>query len=171
MSLARLRAGEWLALAGAAGLFVALFLDWFGLDPGAFRGVLPRAIADAIARDGWTSLGWFLVAMLVVCIGLALWLAIATAAAPESQSVAAAVLTSVAAPITFLVLLVRVVTQPDLGAGAPNSIVDVRAGAYLGLLAMLALTAGAWWALHDERTDASHSAYEPPAPRPAQPTA
>jgi hypothetical protein len=34
---------------------------------------------------------------------------------------------------------------------------------------MLALAAGAWWSLRDERTDAPESAYEPPAPRPAPP--
>ena len=169
MSLGRLRGGEWLALVGAAGLFVALFLDWFGLNPDAFQGALPRAIAEAVAKDGWTSLGWLLVAMLIVCIGLAVWLAVATVAGPATQAVAAGVLTTTAATITAIALLIRVVTKPGLGVDAPNALIDVRGGAYLGVVAMLALAAGAWWSLRDERTDAPESAYEPPAPRPAPP--
>ena len=167
MTLRRLRGGEWLALAGAAGLFVALFLDWFGLDADAFDGALPRAVAEAVAKDGWTSLGWLMVAMLVICIGLAVWLAVATVTGPAAQAVTAAVLTTTAGAVTAIALLIRVVTQPGLGVDAPNGLIDVRAGAYLGLLAMFALTAGAWRALRDERTDAPASVYDPPAARPA----
>jgi hypothetical protein len=166
VSLARLRGGEWLALAGALGLLAALFLDWFGLDPDAFGGALPREVAEAVAKDGWTSLGWLMVAMLVVCIGLALWLAVATVTGPATKAVAAAVITTAVAAITAIVLLIRVLTQPALGVGAPNALIDVRGGAYLGLAAMLALAAGAWWSLRDERTTARESAYEPPPARP-----
>lgn len=165
----RLRAGEWLALIGALVLLVSLFLDWFGLDADAFRGVLPQAVADAVAKDGWSSLGWFVDVLLVVAIGLALWLAVATVTAPAAQAVAAGVLTAAVGTVVLAVLLVRVVTQPDLGAGAPNELVDVRTGAYLGLAGCLALAAGAWLAIGDERTDARESAYEPPPPRPAPP--
>jgi hypothetical protein len=166
VSLGRLRGGEWLALAGALGLLAALFLDWFGLDPDALQGALPRAIAEAVAKDGWTSLGWLLVAMLVVSIGLALWLGVATVTGPATQAVAASVLTTAVAAITALVLLIRVLTQPGLGVDAPNALIDVRGGAHLGLVAMLALAAGAWWSLRDERTNARESAYEAPAARP-----
>jgi hypothetical protein len=163
----RLRAGEWLALAGALVLLAALFLDWFGLDADAFEGALPRAVADAVAQDGWTSLGWFVDVLLAVAIALALWLAVATLTGPAAQAVLAGVLTAAVGTVVFAVLLVRVLTQPDLGVDAPNALVDVRTGAYLGLAGCLALAAGAWLAIGDERTDAPESAYDPPAPRPA----
>jgi hypothetical protein len=169
VSLRRLRGGEWLALAGAATLFVALFGDWFGLDPDAFQGALPRAVAEAVAKDGWTSLGWLLVAMLVVSIGLAVWLAVATVTGPAAQAIAAAVLATTVGTITAIALLIRVLTQPGLGVDAPNGLIDVRAGAYVGLAAMFALAAGAWWSLRDERTGAAESGYEPPTARPAPP--
>ena len=40
---------------------------------------------------------------------------------------------------------------------------------YLGLLAALLTTLGAWRSLADERTDAPESAYTPPPARPAPP--
>jgi hypothetical protein len=167
MSRRRLRAGEWLALAGALVLLVSLFLDWFGLDANAFEGVLPRAIADAVAQDGWSSLGWLLDVLLAVAIALALWLAVATLTGPTAQAVLAGVLTAAGGTVVFVVLLVRVLTQPDLGVDAPNALVDVRTGAYVGLAGCLALAAGGWLAIGDERTDAPESAYEPPPARPA----
>jgi hypothetical protein len=69
------------------------------------------------------------------------------------------------------VLVVRVIDQPGLGHDVPNELISVRAPAYLGLLSAAALAAGAWRSIGDERTDAPESAYEPPPPRPAPPTA
>ena len=54
MRLGRLRAGEWLALAGVVGLLVTLPLTWF------------EASFPALSRSGWGSLGWFLDALLVL---------------------------------------------------------------------------------------------------------
>jgi hypothetical protein len=81
--------------------------------------------------------------------------------------VGGSVLTSAVGWITFLVLLIRVATQPDLGiAGLPNAAVTVELPAYLGLVCAAAIPLGAWLALRDERTDAPESAYTPPPPRP-----
>jgi hypothetical protein len=66
---------------------------------------------------------------------------------------------------------VRVLTQPDLGIGAPNAVVDVRGGAYLGLLFCALLAIGGWVTLADERTDAAQSRVTPPDPRPVPPLA
>jgi hypothetical protein len=158
----RLRAGEWVALAGVVGLLVTLPLTWF------------EASSPVLSRSGWGSLGWFLDAMLVVTLGLAAWLVVATALRPPaqaSQAVAAGVLTATVGTITLAVLVVRVIDQPALGHDVPNELISIRAPAYLGLLSAAALAAGAWRSIGDERTDAPESAYEPPPPRPAPPTA
>ena len=170
MRLGRLRTGELLAGAGAVGLFVSLFLDWFGLDTGAFPPGFGRAIAGLMTKDGWSSLGWLMVVVLVVAIALGAWLVISTVSADGIvQPIAAGVLTTTAGAIAFVALLIRVLTQPDLGIGAPNAVVVVKAGAYIGLVCCFLIAAGGWVAVADERTDAPESRTVPPDPRPAPP--
>jgi threonine/homoserine/homoserine lactone efflux protein len=146
----RLRAGEWTAAAGAAALFVSLFLDWVGPTD----------------ESGWSSLGWVTLAFCIAAIACSAWLAIAnTTNRPVAQAVAASVLTASVGTFAFVVLALRVlVFQPG-----PNDIVVLRYGAYLGLLAALILAVGGWLAIKDERTDAPESAYTPPEPRPPPP--
>jgi hypothetical protein len=168
----RLRAGEWLGLAGAAALFVVLFVPWF--DLAVRTRVVERAgrlLLPGLHRSGWSALGWPVVALLLVAMAATVWLAVATMGdGLVSQAMAAAVAAALAGTLALVVLLVRVtVAQPGLGVGAPDALVSARLAAYLGLAACAAMAAGAWWAMADERTDAPESAYTPPAPRPAPP--
>jgi ABC-type transport system involved in cytochrome c biogenesis permease subunit len=179
VSLGRLRRGEWLALIGAVGLFVVLFLDWFGVDlpsraelepqpaAGGIHNLLNTFDMAAVHHAGWTTLGWFLDALLVLSIagGVALSYMTLRRATP-AWPVGASILTVVVAAIAFLVLLTRVLTQPGLGPGLPNDVVTVQLPAYLGLLFAALIPVGAWMALGDERTDAPESAYTPPPARP-----
>jgi hypothetical protein len=155
----RLRSGESLVATGAVALVVLLSLDWFGVD---------RA---AGATTGWSALGWPFVVLLVVVLLLAAWLVVATATdAPVERQLLAAVLTaSVGAAVLFALTLRVALAQPDLGVGARNADVTVLWPAYLGIVALTVVVAGAWRALADERTDAPESAYVPPPPRPAPP--
>jgi hypothetical protein len=165
--LRRLRAGEWLAAAGAAALAVVLFLDWFEERlPARVTETAGRFVREGPGASGWSSLGWLMVALLFVVIALAAWLVVATASdAPVSQPVMAAVLLSALAPLALVVLAIRVtIAQP----GA-DDVMAVRPGAYLGLAALALVVAGAWRAIGDERTGAPESAYAPPPPRPAPP--
>jgi hypothetical protein len=165
--VSRLRAGEWLAVVGAAALLVTLFLPWFGLEvPGPAGNLVNPFLADVTGTSGWNALGWVTIVLALAAIGCAAWLAFANAAArPVAQLVAASVLTATAGSLAFVVLALRaLVFQPG-----PNDFVVVRYGAWLGLLAALILAVGGWWATKDERTDAPESAYTPPEPRPAPP--
>jgi hypothetical protein len=150
VSIGRLRSGELLAGAGAAALFVALFLDWVG----------------PAGESGWSSLGWLTLLFAIAALLAVAWLLLATALArPVTHVVTAAVIASVLGPLALIVLVVRIaIAQP--GADAVTSI---EGAAYVGLAGALALAVGAWWSLADERTDAPESAYTPPAPRPAPP--
>jgi hypothetical protein len=158
----RLRTGELLAAVGAVALLVDLFLNWFSLDrpPGLH-------VIGTLHTTGWASLGWFLVALLVVVAfgGLSIAYMTARGTSPAWPMVAS-VLTGLVGALTFLILLVRVLTQPGLGAGLPNALVLVEVPAYLGLLFAALIPIGAWVALADERLDAPESAYEPPPARP-----
>ena len=155
--MSRLRAGEWIAVAGAGALLVTLFLPWFGV-----------AHIDSTGSwgSGWDALGWLVIAFALGAIGCAAWLAIANATGgPVAQSVAASVLTATAGTLALVALALRaLVFQPG-----PNELIVLRYGAWLGLLAAVALAVGGWRALQDERTDARESAYTPPEPRPAPP--
>jgi len=167
VSLRRLRAGEWLAAAGAVALAVVLFLEWFEERlPARVTETAGRFVREDPGASGWSSLGWLMVALLVVVIALAAWLVATTASdAPVSQPVMAAVLLSARGPVALLALVVRVaIAQP----GA-DQLVETEPGAYLGIAALAVLVAGAWRSIADERTGAPESAYTPPSPRPAPP--
>jgi hypothetical protein len=172
VSLRRLRSGELLAGAGAVALFLLMFFDWF------LPEVQPRVVETSghvvgpePHLSGWTSLGWALLVLVLVVLVLATWLAASTLfASAVSQPVAAGVLLSAVATVTFVALLVRVtIAQPGLGTGEPDEGVAVQLPAYLGLVAMAAIVAGGWWSMADERTEAPESEYAPPPARPAPP--
>jgi hypothetical protein len=158
----RLRTGEWLAAAGAVGLLIDLFLNWFSVDrpPGLH-------VIGSLNTTGWSSLGWFLVALLVLVAvgGLSIAYMTLRRTSPAWPMVTS-VLTALVGGVTFLILLVRVLTQPGLGADLPNALVIVEVPAYLGLLFAALVPIGAWVALADERLGAPESAYEPPPARP-----
>jgi uncharacterized membrane protein YvlD (DUF360 family) len=175
--VSRLRAGEWTAAAGGAGLLVTLFLPWFGVElpqqqtvQGEFGGGGVINLLKTYAVDswgsGWDALGWLVIVVVLVAVACAAWLALANATArPIAQLVAASVLTATAGTLAFVVVALRaLVFQPG-----PNDLVVLRYGAWLGLLASLVLAFGGWKAIKDERTDAPQSAYTPPEPRPAPP--
>lgn len=140
--MSRLRKGEWLALGGAAALLVLLFLPWFD------------------GRIGWTSLGWFMIVLLLLSIAGAVWIAATTVEGILTRIMPALVITTTISALTLLILFLRVLAFPPGDAG-----VD----AWLGVLAAAVLFAGAGIAIADERTDAPESAYTPPAPRPTPP--
>ena len=153
----RLRAGERLAGAGAAALFVVLFVPWF--DLGVRTRVVERAgrlLLPELHRSGWSALGWPVAALLLIATAID---------RPVAQQVAACVLTATAGTLATVVVALRVlVFQPG-----DNATKTLRPGAWLGLIAVLLIAGGGWWAIKDERTDAHESAYTPPPPRPAPP--
>ena len=167
MDVARLRLGETVALAGALGLFISLFLDWFGVD-GA--GVQTEAL---LSTSGWGAFGPVVAAVALVAIALAIALAASTAARrPVALPVALAVLTSALGLVALGVLLVRtLVLQPGLDGGLPNALVTVDVGAVFGLVFAAAIPLGGWLSMADERKDAPYSAPPNLAPRPAPPAA
>ena len=135
MDVRRLRSGELLAAAGAVGLAVVLFADWFS------------------GQSGWSTLtvGRFL---LVLTILLALTLVLVTLrAGTVSTALTTAVVTVGIGALALLYLLYRVgIDEPGR-----NALVSVDVGAYLGLLCLLATLAGTWWTIKDERTDSAMS--------------
>ena len=130
--MSRLRTGEWIAALGAAGLFVTLFLNWFSVD-GHAAGWLASAAracggASGAHLSGWGSLGWFIDVLLCVAIfgGAELVLhdgQAHLAGLADRRRRADLALGSV----IFVVLAIRVATQPGLGLGLSNTPVLIEA--------------------------------------------
>lgn len=135
MDVRRLRGGELLAGAGAVALLVVMFLGWFG------------------GRSAWESMPVVRV-LLVALILCSLTIVVLTVTSRTvAMACSAAVITIGAGVITLLPVAYRVaINEPGT-----NATVTVDAGAYLGLLLVLAVIAGAWRTLADERTGASES--------------
>jgi len=129
MDVRRLRSGELLTAAGAIGLAIVLFTDWFG------------------GASGWSTLTVGRV-LLVVTIALALTLVVFTLSARAvSMATSASVMTIGVGSLALLYLLYRV----GLDEPGRNALVSVQTGAYLGILCLLAIVVGTWRALADER--------------------
>jgi hypothetical protein len=131
-------------LTGAAGtaLLVSMFLPWYA----------PRGRTETV--NAWQA---FAVTDLLLALVAVLALALAAsqvAARGPALPVALAVITTAVAIGGMLVLVFRLVDQPG-----PNDLIELRAGAYAGLAAVLLTAVGAWAALSDER------------PRPSDPRA
>jgi hypothetical protein len=147
----RLRLGEWLAALAGVGLVASLALEWYGVRAreAAISGFAAFEVVDVLL-------------VLVAATGVALAVAQATRDRP-ALPVALAVITVTAGLLGILLVLYRILNEPG-----PDEFVDVRLGAYLGLLATLALTAGGWLSLADEHVPGLPPGPEPelrPAPR------
>jgi hypothetical protein len=163
----RVRRGELLALLGAVGLLVLLFLPWFGLASSDGRPSSYSAVEGMLHRSGWGAMGWFmdLLLALVILGGVAVAVTAAVRRSP-TLPVGVAIVTWTAGALTFFILLFVLIEQPGLGFSLPNDAVDQLLPAYLGLACAFLVPLGAWIALNDDRVDAAESAYTPPPARP-----
>lgn len=130
MDLRRLRMGELLTGCAAAGLLVVMFLAWFG------------------RRSAWESMaiGRVVLVALVLC---ALTLVVLTVTSRTvAMACSAATITVGVGAIALLLVFYRVVIDEP----GSNASVTVDLAAYLGLLLVLGVVAGAWRTLSDERT-------------------
>lgn len=146
MKLARLRAGELLALVGAILVIVALTRPWY-----ENAGVLLSA---------WTTFGPA-VALIMIAAVAALVLVLTTLTERSTAfPVAAGVWSVLFGLIGVIAAIVRVLERPD---GATS----LCGGAWLGLAGTILILAGSWQSMRDERT----GVYSPSRPKPREPPA
>ncbi len=155
MDVRRLRAGELLAGAGATGLLADMFFDWFS------------------SASGWQSLTIGRIAIVVLILCAYTLVVLTVTSRTVAMACSAATITIAAGALALWFVFYRVVINEP----GTNAIVSVETGAYLGLLLVLAVIAGAWLTLADERTHAAASLEQTErvlavrgAPRPAPPT-
>ena len=139
------RAGELLALAGAVCVIVAMFLPWYQRAAGRL--------------DAWDTFGPA-VALLLLAAGAGLWLFVCTVAERSvALPVAVSVWTVVLGVIGLVSAIVRLLERPEHST-------QLRAGPWLALVGALAILAGAWQSLRDERVSTYEPISPPPRPRP-----
>ncbi len=141
----RLRRGEWVAATGAVLLLVFLFaLPWYAVKA-PYRPTASLVGVDT-SPNGWhslTHLRWLLMATILSALALAYLQASRRAPAlPVSFSV----IVSVLAAITLVALIYRVL----INVPGADSVVDQRAGAYLGLLSACAILYGGYQSMRRE---------------------
>ena len=148
----RLRPGEIVAAVGALLLFVFMFFfNWYGLSlPGGQQGFADALGIDtgALAINGWhghSVLRWLMLLTIVAALALAFLTATQrTVALPVTMAV---IVTALAALLTVLLAYRVVINEPG-----PNEFIDVKLGAWLGLLSSALITYGGYLSMRDEGT-------------------
>ena len=133
--------GEVLAAAGAVCMIVALALPSYENAEGKL--------------SAWSTFGPAVVLLILATIAaLVLFFATLTERSP-GLPVAAGVWSVVLALVGLIAAIVRVLERPDHAS-------TLCAGTWLALVGAVAMLAGSWWSISDERT----SLYEPATPEP-----
>jgi hypothetical protein len=127
-----LKPGDWLAGLGGLVLIVSLFLAWYTVSGHNLTGWQSFSVIDVLL-------------CLAGLLGVALAVATAVRRTP-AVPVALGVLTGPIGALATLLVLIRIVDPPG-----PNEFISLCAGAWIALAGALAMTAGAWWSLGDER--------------------
>jgi hypothetical protein len=146
------RSAAALAGFGAAGLAVSAAFDWFSLDTAhprcGWTCYSPLALADYPSPpdpgNAFTGLGPLAGSALILVV-LAALLAAIVASRPIGHRSAVLIGALIVAVAGAAIVVVRTVTQPGLGRGEPNRLVDVTPAAWIGL--GLAVTAALGTAL------------------------
>jgi len=145
MRLGRVRAGELLALAGAACIVVSLFERWYERPAGTL--------------DAWDTFGPAVVLLLLAALA-AIGLFVVTVL--ERAPVIPVVVEVSTIPLGLaatIAAIVRVLERPD---GATS----VCIGAWLALAGAVAVLVGTWYAMRDEHRRLYPPATPAPRPRP-----
>jgi uncharacterized membrane protein len=143
--LRRLRAGEWLALIGAVSVILSLLAPWY-------EGLLGRL-------DAWNTFGPAIVLLLAaLCAALAMILSALTERT-TALPIATAVWTVVLSLIAVIAMVVRVLERPEHAR-------YTCVGVWLALGGAVAILAGSWLVIDDERPSSYERLKIEPRPRP-----
>jgi peptidoglycan/LPS O-acetylase OafA/YrhL len=145
MSMKRVRLGELLAVAGAACVIVSLLEPWYQNAAGRL--------------DAWDTFGPAVVLLLAAAgVALGLFASTVTERSP-ALPVAVAVWTVLFGLLAVVAAVIRVLERPDHAT-------SLCAGAWVALAGAVAILAGAWQSLRDERPSMYGRATPEPRPRP-----
>jgi len=158
MDVNRLRFGEMVAAAGAAVLFLVMFLDWYGAENG------PGGLS---AWESFTFIDLFLFFLVIIpAIALAV---LTTMQRTVALPLSASVLVTALGALASLLILYRLVNEPGFEASVPDQVVDIKIWAWVGLLSALTIAFGGFMSMRDEGTSFGSAGRVQPPMRPAPP--
>jgi hypothetical protein len=153
MDFAVLNRGE--KIAGVAGVLLILIMfifDWFGVGvaglPSQVNGIPTEVTGNAWDAYGFTDIILFLTAL--AAIGLAV---MAASDAEVGLPVAMSAIVTALGILSLILVLISIISPPDFGAPDLSGLDHSRKiGVWLGLLAVIAVTAGGFLAMQEEGT-------------------
>ena len=143
MELSRLRQGDVIAGLGGVALLVVMFLDWY--SAGGSATLNGRTIEVKLGLNAWEAFSVTdLILALTALAGIGLAVITASRRSP-ALPVAASVITATLGALATLLVFYRILNQPG-----PNQFFEVKLGAFLGFLSVLAVAVGGCRATRDE---------------------
>ncbi|HEY2602685.1 MAG TPA: hypothetical protein VGI67_14100 [Thermoleophilaceae bacterium] len=145
MDLRAVRDGLRIAAFGAVALFVFLFFfDWYGI--GGEIGAFAERAGISATVNGWhghSILRWLMLLTIIGALGLTF---MAATGRKLSWPIApSAILTALSGLTTILVAYRLILNNPG-----PDSIIDTKVGAWLGLLSLVTITVGGYFAMRED---------------------
>jgi hypothetical protein len=146
VDLGRLRLGEVVAALAGIALLVVMFLPWYG--PNAQLGLAAASAGHRIDRafSAWEAFGILDILLLVTALAAIGVAVLAGTQRSVALPVAASVVVTALGVFVTLLVLYRLVNEP-LG---PDSLTDIRFGAYLGLGLCALVALGGFLSLQED---------------------
>ncbi|HEU4703120.1 MAG TPA: hypothetical protein VFS37_11625 [Conexibacter sp.] len=163
--ISRLRRGEKIAAVAAVVLFILMFFDWYTVSvSGGLLGGL------SVGGSAWQSFGFIDIVLLVTILAaIALAVLTATERSPALPVTLSVIVTALAGLATLLVLY-RLIDTPV--GDVPDGVdVSRTVWAFLGLVAVAAITYGGYLSMREEGSsfsdarDQARAAFDSAAPR------
>ena len=181
MDFAVLNRGERIAgVTGALLILIMFIVDWFGLKSTA--GVGAFGVSAEGGRNAWGSYGFTDIVLFITALAA---IALAVTAASDAEvglPVAISAIVVALGILSLILVVISIISPPDFGVNPSGTGVDHerKVGVWLGLLAVIGVTAGGFLAMQEEGTsfageadrfrgDAGAGPPPPPPPRPSQP--
>jgi hypothetical protein len=135
----RIRFGEMIAAGSGVLLFISLFLEWYNVTAkNAFVSISRGA-------SGWEALGFIDILLFVISV-IVVGIAVAKAAGVlPNLPASTGFITLVLGGLAVLLVLYRIISIPDDGAGSlPGVDVGRSFGIFVALIAAAGVTVGGW---------------------------
>src|SRR5215216_2681173 len=148
MDLGRLRLGEVIAAAAGIALLVVMFLPWYA--PNAQLGLAAASAGHRLDHSfsAWEAFGILDILLLLTALAAVGVAVLAGTQRSVALPVAASVVVTALGVFVTLMVLYRLVNEP-LG---PDSLTDLRFGAYLGLALSALIALGGFLSMQEEGT-------------------
>lgn len=156
----RLRQGALISAASALVLLVVMFAtEWYGVDEIPGRVATRTQVTHAVnAWNGLTIVRWLMLTTIAIAVGTVL---LHGSQRRHGAKTNTGGLVALLGSITAVVLFIRVLV--DLPS--PNSVVDQKLGAFIGLLAAIGIALGGYESMREERERARRGGHATRAQR------